>query len=184
TRTADQTDAARFWAEGPLIWTRVARELSTSRGLQDADDARLFARMYLTAADAFISCWQDKARWLFWRPITAIREAGRDDNAATEADPSWLPLINTPPYPDQPSGLACGSNALASTMADVFGSDRIGFSATSLNSNTTRSFGSFSQAVAEIVNARVWSGIHFRTADEAGAHIGGRVERFVQRRYF
>jgi hypothetical protein len=184
TRTADQTDMARFWAEGPAIWTRIARERSVARGLRTADNARLFAMLYLTGADSIISCWQDKAHWLFWRPITAIREAARDGNPATEPDPAWLPLINTPPYPDHASGLSCLGSSHAATLRDFFGTNRVRFSATSTNSNTTRSFTSFSQAIDEIVDARVYSGIHFRAADVQGARIGKRVARYRQRHYF
>jgi hypothetical protein len=133
SRTPDQSDAARFWAEGPQIWTRVARKLSHARGLSPADTARLFARPYLSGADSHISCWQDKARWLFWRPITAIREADRDGNPATAPDRGWTPLINTPPYLDHPSGLACISGAMASTLADFFDGDRIAFEERSMN---------------------------------------------------
>jgi len=183
-RTADQTDMARFWAEGPAIWTRIARQLSTARGLGEADNARLLAMLYLTGADAVISCWDDKARWLFWRPITAIREAGSDGNPATEADPAWVPLINTPPYPDHPSGLSCLGGSYASTLRDFFGTDRAGFSITSASSGTTRSFTTFSQAIDEIVDARVYSGIHFRTADSHGARIGRAVARYRERHEF
>ena len=149
-----------------------------------ADNARLFAMLYLTAADAGIACWDDKAHWQFWRPITAIREADTDANPATAADPEWLPLINTPPYPEHPSGLACFSGAIARTLRDFLGTDRVAFSATSANSGTTRSFTGFSLAVDEIVDARVWSGIHFRIADEHGACIGEQVARWRSKHYF
>jgi hypothetical protein len=182
-RTPDQTDMARFWAEGPAIWTRITRRLSADHGLKIADNARLFAMLYLTAADSIISCWQDKARWLFWRPITAIREADRDGNPATQADPAWLPLINNPPYPDHPSGLLCVGSGMANSLRDFFGDDTE-FSETSTNSNTTRVFTSFSQAVDEIVDARVYSGIHFRAANVQGALIGKKISRYRQRHYF
>jgi hypothetical protein len=183
-RSDDQTDAARFWAEGPQIWTRATRQLAAARGLTTAGSALLYARLYMPAADATIVCWQDKARWLFWRPVTAIREAASDVNPATEPASGWLPLIPTPPYPDHPSGLACLSNAMAGGLADFFGKDRIRFSERSTSSGTTRSFDSFSSAVKEIVDARVWSGIHFRTADEDGARIGARVARYWDRHAF
>jgi hypothetical protein len=185
-RTADQTNAARFWSQGPVHWTRIAQQLSARYGLKIADNARLFAMQYLTAADAAIACWGDKARWLFWRPITAIREADRDGNPATQADPAWLPLINTPPYPDHPSGLTCIGNAMASSLRDFFGTDRLEFSSTnaSLNPPLTRSYTSFSQAVDEIIDARVWSGIHFRIADVQGAKIASRIARYRKQHYF
>jgi hypothetical protein len=182
-RTADQTDQVRFWAEGPQIWTRVARELSGAYRLRSIESARMFAMLYTTGADALISVWNGKAQYLFWRPITAIREADRDDNPATEKDTGWLPLINTPPYPDQPSGLSGVSAAMGEALEEIFGHHER-FSATSLNSNTTRSYRSFDEAVDEVVDARVYSGIHFRKADEDGAEIGHDVARDSLKRYF
>jgi hypothetical protein len=183
-RTADQTAMARFWAEGPSIWTRITRDLSAARRLDTADNARLFAMLYLTGADSIISCWHGKAQWLFWRPITAIHDADRDGNPATRADLNWMPLINNPPYPDHPSGLTCVGSAEASSLRDFFRDDDVSFSATNSAAMITRTFRSFSQAVDEIVDARVYSGIHFRHADEAGARIGKRVARYRDRHYF
>ncbi len=182
TRTADQTDMARFWAEGPAIWGRIAQQLALGHGLRIADSARFFAMVYLTGADALIAVWDDKAAWSFWRPITAIREAGSDGNRRTEPDPNWLPLINTPPYPDHPSGLAGVIGAMAETSRDFFGTDRVDFSATS--SMITRSFTRFSQATQEVVDARVYSGIHFRRPDEHGAKIGRQVARWREKHFF
>jgi hypothetical protein len=187
TRTADQTAAARFWAEGPLTMTLLSRELSERFHLTVADNARLFAMQYLTGADALIAVWDDKAHWLFWRPITAIREAGRDGNPDTRPDPAWVPLINNPPYPEHSSGLIGVVSAMAETLEDFFGTDRVAFVARNPNPQNpypTRSFGSFSQATEEVVNARVWSGIHFRNADEDGARIGKQVARWRDRNYF
>jgi hypothetical protein len=185
SRSADQTDASRFWAENAVaMWSRIARQLSTERHLGNVDNARLFARLFLTGADAAIVCWDDKAHWGFWRPITAIREAATDGNPATEADPEWLPLLNTPPYPDHPSGHNCLSSSVVSTLRDFFGTDKATFSATSATSGTTRSFTRFTQALDEIIDARVWSGIHFRTADEQGATIGKQVARYSRTHHF
>ena len=183
-RTPDQTDMAKFWAEGPILWTRIARDLAVSRSLDAADKARLYAMLYLTAADSVIVCWQGKAKYLFWRPITAIRDADRDGNPDTVADPAWLPLINTPPYPDHPSGLSCVGSAMANSLRDFFGADRVRYSATSANTEFPRSFSSFSQGIQEIVDARVYSGIHFRRADVQGARIGARIARYRARHYF
>ena len=184
TRTADQTHAARYWAENPPgTWSRVFRTLSAQQGLSVAENARLYAQLYLTAADALITVWADKASSLFWRPLTAIREAGSDGNTRTEADPDWLPLIATPPYTEHPSGHTALSGSIAATLRDFFGSDRIGWTDTN-NAGLTRSFGSFSQAIAEVVDARVWSGIHFRNADEQGERIGEQVARWRQHHFF
>lgn len=184
TRTADQTHAARYWAENPpLTWTRVFRTISAQEGLSLVDNARYFAMLYLTAADALISAWNDKGHYSFWRPITAIREAGMDPNPDTVADPAWLPLIATPPYPENASGHSSLSGSIVATMQDFFGTDRIGWTDTN-NGGFTRSFTRFSQAIAEVVDARVWSGIHFRYADEDGAKIGRQVANYRDRHYF
>ena len=183
TRTADQTEQARFWAEGPLPWTRAARQLAADRGLRNSESSRMYAMLYMTAADAAIATWTDKARWLFWRPITAIREGDADGNQDTAPDAAWLPLINTPPYPDHPSGLSSLSAAMAVSLEEVFG-HRVRFSASSVSSNTTRSYRSFADAVDEVVDARVYSGIHFRYADDVGAELGRDVARDGLQREF
>ena len=183
-RTADQTHAARYWAENPPgTWSRVFRTLSAQQELSVAENARLYAMLYLTAADALITVWDDKAARLFWRPITAIREAGTDGNAATEQDGTWLPLLANPPYPEHPSGHTGLSGSIAATLRDFFGTDRIGWTDTN-NAGLTRSFSSFSQAIEEIIGARVWSGIHFRNADVQGERIGGDVAKWRRHHYF
>jgi hypothetical protein len=183
-RTADQTLAARYWAENPpATWSRVFRTLSAQQGLSLAENARLFALLYMTAADALISVWDDKAFWSFWRPITAIREADTDGNVATEQDPEWLPLIANPPYPEHPSGHTGLSGSIVATLQQFFGTDRMAWSDTN-TAGLTRSFTRFSHAIHEIVGARIWSGIHFRTADEQGARIGRQVAKWRHKNYF
>ena len=178
-RTADQTDVGRFWADHDVaLWSRIFRQLSGRHRLGTAGSARFFAMLYLTASDAGIACWDDKAHWRFWRPITAIREADTDGNPSTEPDPEWLPLIETPPFPDHPSGLACVSSSIVRTLRDFFGTDRALFSGFSPVSGTTRSYRRFSKALEDVIDARVYAGVHFRTADEQGARIGDRVARW------
>jgi hypothetical protein len=184
TRTADQTAAARFWglANGPGTWSGILRSIADGAALPLADDARLFAMFYLSAADAAITTWIGKWRYSFWRPITAIREAAADGNPATVADAGWLPLIPNPPYPDHPSGLSALAGAAAATLQNFFGTDEHAFTGT--NAVGTRTYTRFSQATQEIVDARVWSGIHFRIADEEGARIGATVARLAERKHF
>jgi hypothetical protein len=184
TRTADQTLAARYWAENPpATWSRIFRTLSAQQGLSMAENARLFAMVYMTAADALISVWDDKAHSSFWRPITAIREADTDGNPATEPDAAWLPLIANPPYPEHPSGHTGLSGSIVATLQEFFGTDKVAWSDTN-NAGLTRSFTRFSHAIDEIVDARIWSGIHFRTADEQGARIGSQVAKWRDKHYF
>ena len=147
-----------------------------------ADNARMFAMLFLAGADAAITVWADKAKYSFWRPITAIREADTDGNPRTDPDPSWLPLVNTPPYPEMPSGLSSLSGASARTLRDFFGTDHLAFGTTNAI-GITRNYTSFSQAEHDVIDARVWSGIHFRNADEQGATIGERVARWQQHRF-
>jgi PAP2 superfamily len=197
TRTADETDAAIFWQEHLHgFMNRLFRNLVASQGLDIVDSARLFAMENLAAADAAIGCWNDKYYWQFWRPITAIREADTDGNPATVADPTWWPLFHpttpvcnppplvTPPFPDHPSGHACGTGAFVHTLQNFFGTDKIAFSAFSNKSCTTRSFDRFSDALKEVIDARVWGGIHFRTADTQGAVLGNKVAHYLERHYF
>lgn len=99
TRTADQTDATIWWQDhGVALWNRMLRNVIVGQGLDIVDAARLLAMTDLAGADALISCWNDKYYWNFWRPISAIREADTDGNPATVADPTWSPLIATPPF--------------------------------------------------------------------------------------
>ena len=183
-RTADQTHAARYWAENPpATWSRVFRTLSAQQGLTLVENARLYGMLYMTAADALIAVWDDKAYWSFWRPITAIREADSDGNPLTQPQDGWTPLIATPPYPEHPSGHTGLSGSIVKTLQQFFGSDSVGWTDTN-NAGLTRSFSSFSQAIEEIVDARIWSGIHFRTADVQGQRIGRHVASYRQGRYF
>jgi hypothetical protein len=195
-RTDDQTKAAQFWglANGVATWSRIYRSIADGHGGSLADNARLFAMLYTSDADALITVWTDKARYSFWRPITAIREADSDGNGATMADPEWVSLIPSPPYPDHPSGLSALAGASVETLQDFFGTDDFAFGATVTPAPPppplppiepiTRNYTSFSQARDEIVDARVWGGVHFRTADVEGARIGERVGEWRQRHYF
>jgi hypothetical protein len=199
-RTADQTAAAIFWQDsGPAIWNRIYRSLATSHGLDIVDSARLFAMTNLAAADGSIGCWNDKAYWSFWRPITAIREAASDGNRATQADPNWLPLFDpsvpvsgpplvTPGFPDHPAGHTCISGATVHALRAFFGTDKVSFTAVSNKCSPApcppRTFDRFSDALKEIIGARVWGGIHFRTADVQGAVLGKKVAHYMSKHYF
>ena len=181
SRTADETEAVHFWGSANPIatWTRLARSLSSSQNLSLAENARLFALLYVTTADSFISVWTEKAQRSFWRPITAIREADTDGNPATEADPNWNSVIPSPPYPDHPSGLVAVSGSFGHTMRRFFGTDNLEFGTFSSGSNTTRTYKSLTQAINETIDARVNSGIHFRKADVDSATIGAKVADWV-----
>jgi hypothetical protein len=184
TRSQAQTDASVFWgrANGTHTWSALLRDVAQREGGSVADNARLFAMAYTSAADALITVWVGKARYSFWRPLTAIRQADADGNAATTADPAWTPLIAAPPYPDHPSGLSALGAAMARSLQDFFCTDKFTFGVTA--AGITQTFDRFSQPAAQIVDARVWSGIHFRYADEQGARIGRRVAKWSNQRHF
>jgi hypothetical protein len=195
-RTADQTMAAIFWQSQPGgLYGGVMRSLSARFGLSTAQNARLFAMVSLAAADGGIACWNDKYYWNFWRPIDAIHEAASDGNPATQADPTWkalfdpatatVPVLSTPGFPDHPSGHSCVSGATLNAMRDFFGTDRIAFDIVSSRFPTQpRHYESFSQALDEVIDARVWGGIHFRTADTQGALIGKKVAHWERKHFF
>jgi hypothetical protein len=196
-RTADETAAAIFWQDhGFAMWNRAMRSLATSN---TADNARMFAMVDLATADAAIGCWDNKYYWNYWRPITAIRTGDDDGNPATDGDPSWTPLFDpsvavsgaklvTPGFPDHPSGHSCGSSAIVHTLQDFFGTDKVTFTVTSNKCSpapcTPRTFDRFSQTLKEIIDARVWGGIHFRTADTVGAVLGKKVAHWERKHYF
>lgn len=183
TRTQHQTDASTYWAaHPPATWSRIVRMLDAREGLSTADGARLYAQIYLTGADALISIWADKAHFSFWRPITAIREAETDGNDATEADDDWLPLIANPPYPEHPSGHLGVSGSFVETLREFFGNDRMTWTDTAAGKTLT--YHSFSEALREIVSVRVWSGIHFRAADEQSAELAKDVAKWRKHHYF
>jgi hypothetical protein len=196
TRTADQTTAAIFWQFAPIaLWNRLARDLSAEHDVAVADEARLLAMINLAAADGAIGCWNDKYYWNFWRPRAAIQEADTDGNPATVADPTWeslfhastptTPPLATPPFPDHPSGHGCVSGAVLHTLRGFFGTDKVAFDVHSGRfPDQPRHFARFSHALKEIIDARVWGGIHFRTADVQGAVLGKKVAHWLKKHYF
>jgi hypothetical protein len=184
TRTVDQTNAALYWAENPpRTWNRIVNSLSAAKGLSLVENARLFAELYLTTADTFIAVWDEKAHWSFWRPITAIREADTDGNARTDVDANWLPLVANPPYPEHPSGHLGLSGSFGRTLQQFFRTDDLAWTDTNV-AGRTRSYSSVSDAIDEIVDVRVWSGIHFRNADEASVDIARKIAKYRAKHYF
>jgi hypothetical protein len=185
TRSQDQTAQALFWGDHAVaMWTRIFRQLALSQGLSTADNARFFARLYLTGSDAVIACLRDKEVKSFWRPTTAIREAGGDGNPATVADPKWTPLIAIPPYSDHPSSHNCYTSATVRTLRDFFGTNSMSFSATHATLGITRTFSQFSEAMNEVRLARVYGGLHFMTADAQGATLGRKVADYGEANFF
>jgi len=182
TRTAEQTNIARFWlAPAVVIWNGVLRQVALALGLDESEAARDFALMNVAGADARIACWDTKYAFNFWRPVTAIQRADEDGNPATEADPGWTPLIATPNFPEYVSAHTTNSSAMATVLALLFDDDPgVALTATSpTNPGFERHWTTFSEGVREVIDARVYSGFHFRSSDERGAKLGRQVARFV-----
>ena len=184
-RTDEQTHIAIFWQStgGPaLLWNGVARNLAEEQGVGMGDSALLFAKLNLSGADAAINCWNDKYYWDFWRPWNATH--GDDGNPKTEPDPTWTALI-TAPYPEHPSGHLCLDGAELTALRGFFGNRKIRFGVTSSRfPGETRYFERFSEPLREITEARIWAGLHFRTADEQAKDLGRNVTRYMEKHYF
>jgi hypothetical protein len=186
-RTAEQTDLAYFYSDNtPAQWNRVLRGIAKRQLRRTGDSARLFALANLATADALISSWDSKTFYVLWRPITAIQEGEFDGNPATAGDPAWQSLINNPNYPDYTSGANCVSGAMTRTLESFFGTDKLAFEVTSLATQAVRKsrwYQRFSDAANDVVDARVFLGIHFRFADVAARTQGQRVADWTFSRF-
>jgi hypothetical protein len=175
-RTEEQTDAALFFADNAVAyWNRAFAYIADQYFATDSGAAaRMFALTNMAMADSLITVWYGKIYFNFWRPMTAIRLGDSDGNSRTVGDPTWVPFIGTPNYPDYPSGANGLSGAATTMLANIFKTDRVPFQMTSVFVHPTtdarptspRMYGRFSEAADDIVNARIWEGIHFRSADE------------------
>ena len=182
-RTTTQTYIARWWQSNPMIsWNDVGTQLAKGDGFDALDAARLFAMQNLSGADAAINCWNDKYHFDYWRPWNAIRRAGEDNNPATVAGPDLVAALL-----GALSGVSVRAQlprrARMSRVLRMFFPDAPtgGFSITSRSTliqaadPKTRSFDSFSQALAELIEARIWAGLHFQDGRRPGS--GPRAER-------
>jgi hypothetical protein len=184
SRTPEQTDLANFWNANYLVlWNRVYRDLAGAHINNISDSSRLFALGEMAMADAVITAWDSKISYVYWRPITAIREGNNDGNPRTVGDASWTPLIVTPPYPDYTSGANNFTGAATRALALFFGTNDISFSINTTNpgptNEDTRHFTSFSDVAEEVVTARIYEGIHFRFADTAARKQGTHVAQWA-----
>jgi membrane-associated phospholipid phosphatase len=186
TRTAEQSQVARFWygAAGTYTatgyWNQIAQEVAQQHGDSLVQDARLFALLNLAQADAYFAVWDAKYTYNFWRPVTAIRAADTDGNPDTAADPAWTPFLATPAHPSYNSGHSGISGASAAVLAAFFGTDAVPFSLSSDGlPGVTRSFASFSQAAQEVSNSRIYAGIHWRFDVQTGQALGYEVGDYV-----
>jgi len=183
TRTTDQTNLALFWNTNYLVsWNKALRDIAIAKGLVIEDSARLLALANLAMADAGITAWDTKYYYVFWRPVTAIQGGDSDGNPYTVGDPNWQPFINTPNYPEYSSGANNVTGAATRMLALFFGTEYMTFSMTSTNAASpqqTRTYSRFSDVAEDVVNARIYEGIHFRFADVEARKQGRHVAQWA-----
>jgi membrane-associated phospholipid phosphatase len=189
-RTQDQTQIALFWADNagtatpPGHWNEIAQTVARQRRLSLTENARMFALLNMSLADAGVLCWILKFTYGFWRPITAIHRADEDGNPDTDAHPTWEPLIDTPPFPTYTSGHSTFSGAAASALANFFGTDAIRFTTTSDGlPGVTRTFNGFWAAAEEAGMSRIYGGIHYQFDNTDGLQTGKVLGTYVSRNY-
>jgi hypothetical protein len=185
-RTAEQTEIVKFWATAlPDVHVGLTRSIATAPGRDVTRNARLYAAVTAALNETETSVFEAKYHYLFWRPITAIRNGDRDGNPATERDADWVPLIATPMQPEYP----CAHCMLATAVTTVLRAEAGGKSALNLSttSNTapgvTRRWTSTDAVVQEVSMARIWGGVHYRTSTKVGNHMGEQVGELVARAY-
>jgi hypothetical protein len=182
TRSLDQTNLARFWvATAPQNWNPAARQVAIAKGLTLSQNAHAFALLNLAGADAFIACWDTKFTYNQWRPVTAIRAADSTGNPETTADPSWTPLLVTPPFPDYIAGHTTYAGAAEEVLEHVFGVDPgVVMKLTSATApGVIETYATFEDIADGVVEARVLGGIHWRTSSMRGRRVGERVGAFA-----
>ena len=181
-RSLEQSQIAQFWRASPTaLWNPLLRRALMARGDDLSSTARIMALFYLAASDASVACWEAKYVYNFWRPQTAIARGNEDGNDQTAGNPAWRPYVSTPPHPDYISGHTANSGSMAFVLKSIFG-DAPGYviEATSTTApGVVRRWETFTEGVDEVIDARVYSGIHFRTADIVGARVGRQVAQFV-----
>jgi membrane-associated phospholipid phosphatase len=189
-RTADQSEIALFWADGPGTttppghWFVIADDLARVHGFGVLDTARTLALLGITVADAAIVGWDAKYTFDHWRPVTGIREAAGDGNGETPEIHNWTPFITTPPFPAYPSGHSTFSGGAARLLAHVFGSDAIAITTTSdALPGVVRHFDSLSAAAEEAGQSRIYGGIHWQHDNTAGLSAGRALADHVYHRF-
>jgi hypothetical protein len=184
-RTPAQTELARFETENPnTYWDRNLRQFATASG-DLAENARLAAMLWTSFQDAIGACFESKYHYNFWRPTSAIQLADTDGNPATEPDPTWTPHVPTPNHPEYPAAHGCGTGAMMEIVRTFYGTKKVSFTFTSSVSGTKpRSYSRTDDKIKEVLDARVWGGMHFRTSVEHGAELGKNVAKWVAKRHF
>jgi hypothetical protein len=177
-RSAEQTEIARFWEYSlPQIYHGVVRSVASQPGRDVARNARLFAAVSQAMDDSLIGVFDAKYHYNFWRPATAIRNGDIDGNDATQRDASWSPLVDAPMHPEYPSGHAILAGAVGAVLKADVGDARTATLATASPTakGATRRWTSVDDFVREVGDSRIYAGIHYRTAIDAGVAMGKQI---------
>ena len=185
-RTAEQETIARFWYSVPLTQFNLAyQQIAGSRGLTALETARLMAMGNMVASDALIGCFDAKYHYLFWRPAFAIPQGDNDGNPDTTGDPFFTTLMPTPAHPEYPSAHGCLTSSQAEVFAKFLGTQHIQVTIPSTDpAISERYYAEANHLTEEIIDARVWAGIHYRVSDKTGADLGRKVAHWTLKRYF
>jgi len=183
-RTPLQTETVRFHTDQTFFqFNRTIRNLALARGLDLRESARLLGYVNVATADTMIACWEAKYHYNFWRPTHAIQRADTDGNAATSADPTWAPLV-VGNHPEYPSGHACFTGAVTESLRNYFGTKHVPLVISSTTTGTTRTYDTLDDLVADVEDARVWGGLHFRSTMQESAKYFPRIAREIGRHHF
>jgi hypothetical protein len=182
-RTAEQTAAVKFWSQPNLsvAWEQVARQLSAVKNLSLAENARLFALLNMGIANTFITDWDAKFTYNFWRPVTAIRNGDQDGNDATERDAGWTSLNAVPMHPEYPAQAGIIAGVSIGVLEAVFGpKPAMPVIATDLmDPKLQRRFDNVQQMADEILDIRVWGGLHFRNSLQVAYEMGQKIAAYL-----
>jgi hypothetical protein len=181
-RSARQTEDARFWLiTGPQSTDPIVRQLVAAKKMSLIDSARFMALASIALADAYIAVMDAKYRYEFWRPITAIRNGDTDDNPATERDPTWQPIDNTPMHPEYPCAHCIGSSALATVVEALLGTSNVPeiVMTSSTAPGVTHRWTNIRAYIDEVSQARIWAGFHYRFSTRVGQEMGQKIGRYV-----
>ena len=183
-RSAFQTETARFFQDQTYVqYSRGVRALANTRGLDLRESARLLAYIWVAAADTMIACWEAKFTYYFWRPNHAIARADTDGNRYTQPEAGWLPLI-TGNHPEYPSGHGCITSAVTESLFRYFGTKQVELALTSTTTGTSRTYGKLDELQADVEDARVWGGLHFRTTMTDTFKHFPRIAKDVGKQHF
>jgi hypothetical protein len=194
SRTIEQTEIARLWAgiattgsggatQFMSIWNSIVRDAAIDRRLSLVEAARVFVLVNVSVHDGLQAAQASKFVYGLWRPVTAIREAANDLNPATDADPDWLPLLTTPPYPSYAGNMATIGASAARALQLAFGTNDIAVTATWRQTgglpDVTKQYAGFWQVAEEQTESRIYGGIHFRFDNDVGLDMGRVIANAV-----